>query len=42
MRSGRELDEREELETALLGTFEAEPEALPEALPEAAAVLLSA
>ena len=32
-----EVTEREELETALLGTFEAEPEALP----EAAAVLLS-
>ena len=27
-RSGHGLDEREELETALLGTFEAEPEAL--------------
>ena len=37
-RSGRGLDEREELETALLETFEAEPEALL----EAAAVLLSA
>ena len=37
-RSGRGLDEREELETALLETFEAESEALP----EAAAVLLSA
>ena len=30
-RSGFGLDEREELETALLGTFEAEPEALLEA-----------
>ena len=37
-RSGRGLDERKELETALLGTFEAEPGALL----ESAAVLLSA
>ena len=37
-RSGHGSDEREELETALLGTFEVEPEALL----EAAAVLLSA
>ena len=37
-RSGRGLDEREELETALLRTFKVEPEALL----EAAAVLLSA
>ena len=36
-RSDRGLDEREELETALLRTFEAEPVALL----EAAAVLLS-
>ena len=38
LRSGRELDEREELETELLGAFEAEPEALL----EVAAVLLNA
>ena len=37
-RSGRGLDEREELEAALLETLEAEPETLL----EAAAVLLSA
>ena len=37
-RSGHGLDEREELETVLLGTFKAEPEALL----EAAAALLSA
>ena len=37
-RSGRQLDERKELETALLGTFKVELEAVP----EAAAVLLSA
>ena len=37
-RSGCWLDEREELETVLLGTFKVEPEALL----EAAAVLLSA
>ena len=37
-RSGHGLDEREELETALRGTFEVEPEALL----EAASVLLSA
>ena len=38
LRSGRELDEREELETVLLGAFEAEPKALL----EVTAVLLSA